>query len=61
MCLCRPTNIAAVDPDEVAPQREEHTPFSQATRVSRRDGQLGGDLIERQTEAAKAVDRNQTI
>ena len=29
--------------------------------MTRRDAQLIGDLIERQTELAKAVDRNQTI
>jgi hypothetical protein len=29
--------------------------------MARRDAQLTGDLIEGQTEAAKAVDRNQTI
>jgi hypothetical protein len=29
--------------------------------MARRDAQLVGDLIEGQTEPAKAVDRNQTI
>ena len=42
-------------------QRKEHAPLSQAAGMARRDAQHVGDLIEGQAEAAKAVDRNQTI
>jgi hypothetical protein len=48
-------------PDEVTSQCQEHAPPSQAAGMAGRDGQLVGDLIEGQTEPAKAVDRNQTI
>jgi hypothetical protein len=45
----------------MTPQGKENAPPSQASGVTRRDAQLVGDLIEGQTEPAKAVDRNQTI
>jgi hypothetical protein len=45
----------------VTSQRKEHAPLSQAAGMARRDAQLVGNLIEGQTEPAKAVDRNQTI